>query len=289
MAVLNIGRNLIELSDCKSCHQYDTTSIGPSYEAVSERYPNTQANVELLVGKVINGGSGVWGEHGMSAHPQLSEADAKRMVEYILSMDEVQPTVSSLSLEGKIYPEIPEGDDGDGGFLLRAYYLDKGAGNIPSLAGEDFVALRNHFINPQLSEVRKGVQLLTTPSVNFFMVGDQSYIGFSNIDMTGIKEIMLYLGISARNNAKGASVEIRIDSPTGQIIGQTEMVKEAPNGGFRPPAGVSRTEWMRQNSAKPSATLSEVSGRHDIYFIFKNADAKSEEILVSVNEIEFKN
>jgi cytochrome c len=289
MAVLNIGRNLIESSDCKSCHQYDSTSIGPSYADVAKKYPNTPANVSMLVGKVINGGSGVWGDHAMSAHPQLSEADAKRMIDYIFSMNEVKPTVTSLPLEGKVSPEVPEGEDGQGGYLLRAYYSDKGAGNIQSLTGEDFVALRNPFLNPTLSEVRKGVQLLTTPSVNFFMMGDQSYIGFKDLDMTGVKEIMLYLGISARNNAKGASVEIRIDSPTGTVIGQTEKVTSAPAGGFRPPAGMSRLEWMRQNSAKPFAKISEVNGRHDIYFIFKNSDAKSEDILVSINEIEFKN
>lgn len=288
MAVLNIGRNLIEASDCKSCHQYDTTSIGPSYTAVAQKYPNTPANVDMLVSKIINGGSGVWGDHAMSAHPQLSEADAKRMVEYIFSLNEVNPTVTSLPLEGKLNPEIPAEEDGQGGFLLRAFYTDKGAGNITSLTGEDYVALRNPFLDPQLSEIRKGVQLLTTPSINFFMVGDQSYIGFKDIDLTEVKEIVLYLGISSRNEAKGASVEVRIDSPTGTIIGQTEKVTEAPSGGFRPPAGVSRLEWRRQNSAKPSTKLSEVSGKHDIYFIFKNADAKSEEILAAINEIEFK-
>lgn len=289
MAVLNIGRNLIESSDCKSCHQYDSTSIGPSYADVAKRYPNTPENLAMLVGKVINGGSGNWGDHGMSAHPQLSEADAKRMIEYVFSLNQVQPTVSSLPLEGSIKPEVPEGEDGQGSYLLRAYYSDKGSGNISSLSGVDFVALKNPFMNPQLSEVRKGVQLLTTPSVNFFMVGDQSYIGYKDIDMTGVKEIMLYLGISARVGAKGASVEIRLDSPTGQVIGETEKVTNAPEAGFRPPAGMTRTEWIRQISAKPSSIISEVSGKHDIYFIFKNPDAKSEEILVSINEIEFKN
>jgi cytochrome c len=225
----------------------------------------------------------------MSAHPQLSEADAKRMVEYILSMDEVQPTVSSLSLDGKINPEVPEGDDGDGGYLLRAYYLDKGAGNIPSLAGEDFVALRNPFLDPQLSEVRKGVQLLTTPRISFFMVGDQSHIGFKDIDLTGVKEITLYMGISERVGARGASVEIRLDSPSGKLIGQTEKVTKSVEGGFRPPEGVSRKDWERQNAAKGSVAFSEISGKHDIYFVFKNPEVKSEEILVSINEIEFKN
>ncbi len=288
-AVLNIGRNLIESSRCTSCHQFDSTSVGPSYAAVAKKYPNTPANVNMLVKKIINGGSGVWGEYAMSAHPQLSEADAKRMVKYIFSLNEDQSTVSSLSLEGKIYPEVPEGEDGQGGYLLRAYYSDKGSGNVTSLSGEDFVALRNPYLDPQLAEIRKGVQLVTKPSVNFFMVGDQSHIGFKEIDMTGIKEIMLYLGISDRDLAKGASVEIRLDSPTGKLIGQTDKVTEAPNSSFRPAAGVSKFEWRRQNSAKSSATVSPVSGKHDIYFVFKNPKAKAEEVLVSVNEIQFKN
>ncbi|WP_373396224.1 PQQ-dependent sugar dehydrogenase [Algoriphagus halophilus] len=226
MAVLNIGRNLIEASDCKSCHQYDTTSIGPSYTAVALKYPNTPANVDMLVSKIINGGSGVWGDHAMSAHPQLSEADAKRMVEYIFSLNEVNSTVTSLPLEGKLKPEIPADEDGQGGFLLRAFYTDKGAGNITSLTGEDYVALRNPFLDPQLSEMRKGVQLLTTPSINFFMVGDQSYLGFKDIDLTEVKEIVLYLGISSRNGAKGASVEVRVDSLPERLLVKLKKLRK---------------------------------------------------------------
>jgi cytochrome c len=288
-AVLSIGRNLIEASDCKSCHQYDSTSVGPSYAAVAKKYPNNPENVSMLVSKIIKGGSGVWGDYGMSAHPQLSEADAKRMVDYIFSLNEVNPNVASLPLEGKLSPEIPEDEDGQGGYLLRAFYSDKGSGNIRSLVGEDFVALRNPFLDPILSEVRKGVQLSPKPNVNFFMVGDQSYIGFIDLDMTGIKEITFYIGINASDGAKGASVEVRLDSPTGKLLGKTEKVTEAPEGEFKLTKGASRADLRRRYSAKPSTAISAVTGKHDIYFVFKNPDARSEDILVSVNKIEFKN
>jgi cytochrome c len=76
---------------------------------------------------------------------------------------------------------------------------------------------------------------------------------------------------------------------TGKFIGQTDKVTEAPNSSFRPAAGVSTSEWKRQNSAKLSATLSAISGKHDIYFVFKNSKAKAEEVLASVHEIQFKN
>ncbi|EAZ81796.1 PQQ-dependent sugar dehydrogenase [Algoriphagus machipongonensis] len=290
MAVLTIGKNLIESSDCKSCHQYDKASIGPSYQAVADKYENTAENVKMLVGKVINGGSGVWGDHAMSAHPQLSESDVTRMVDYIMNMNELKPTVESLPLAGSVNAEVPEGEDGEGGYLLRAFYTDKGSGNTPSLTGEDYVALRNPFLDPQLSADRKGVQLLTTPRVSFSMIGDQSYFSFKDIDMTGIKEIMFYLGISDRVGAIGASVEVRLDSPTGELLGETEKVTKAPaGGGFRPPEGMTMTEWRRQLSATPSTKISEVSGTHDIYFIFKNSEAAPDQVLVSVNEVEFKN
>jgi cytochrome c len=46
--------------------------------------------VEKLSDKVIVGGMGVWGEHAMSAHPNISKADAKAMVNYILSLGDAK-------------------------------------------------------------------------------------------------------------------------------------------------------------------------------------------------------
>jgi cytochrome c len=289
MAILNLGKNLIEGSDCKSCHQYDKTSIGPSYEAVAAKYPNSDENTKYLVGKIINGGAGVWGDHAMSAHPQLSEADAKRMVDYILSMDDLQPTIASLPLTGKVAPTVPEGENGQGSFLLRASYSDKGAGSIGPLNGVDYIALRNPFLNPQLSVDRKGVQLLTTPSVNFLMAGDNSYFALKEIDLTGILQIDVLATINQRNGGIGGSVEIRQESPTGELLGQSEKIGRKEGGGFRPPQGVNPIEWRRQNANRAKVTLKPTTGMQDLYFVFKNADAKGEQVLMSILEIEFKN
>jgi cytochrome c len=287
MAVLNIGKNLIESSDCRSCHQIDKTSIGPSYEAIAERYPKNEANIQLLMDKVINGGSGVWGDHGMSAHPQLSAADARRMVEYILSIKEVKPTVVPLPLAGTVYPKIPEGEDGQGGFLLRASYTDKGAQNISSLTAMDYVALRNPYLDPQKSEDRKGVQLMTTPRVNFFMTGNESHIALKSIDLTDVAQINLFVDISPRNSAMGGYVEVRVGSPTGELLGQTQLMEPKNLGFMRPPAGVNPVEWRRQNTPKAEAKIKEVTGFHDVYFLFKNPDAKETDILMSISEIQF--
>ena len=80
------GKELIAKSDCLTCHKEDAKVIGPSYKEVAKKYEATDANVKLLAGKIIAGGQGVWGEIPMSAHPQVSQADAESMVRYILSL-----------------------------------------------------------------------------------------------------------------------------------------------------------------------------------------------------------
>lgn len=289
MAVLNIGKNLIEGSDCRSCHQIDKSSIGPSYVAVAERYAKSDANISYLVDKILNGGSGVWGDHGMSAHPELSESDAKRMVDYILSINEVKPTVSPLALIGNIKPQVPEGEDGQGSFLLRAFYADKGAAQITSLTGEDYVALRNPFLDPQSAEIRKGVNLMTTPSINFFMEGDRSHIGFKSLDLTAVNEINLFVNVNPRNGAVGGIIEARLGSPDGELIGQSQKMEPLNQGFRRPPAGVNFIQWRRENTPQAKIKIKETSGLHDIFFIFINPEAGLEKILMSITEIQFSN
>lgn len=78
------GLEKVKGSDCTGCHQVERKLIGPSYADVAAKYENTEENVALLAQKVIAGGVGVWGEIPMSAHPNLSEEDAKDMVRYVL-------------------------------------------------------------------------------------------------------------------------------------------------------------------------------------------------------------
>jgi cytochrome c len=78
------GLEKVKGSDCTGCHQVERKLIGPSYADVAAKYENTEENVTMLSQKVIAGGVGVWGEVPMSAHPNLSEEDAKDMVRYVL-------------------------------------------------------------------------------------------------------------------------------------------------------------------------------------------------------------
>lgn len=88
LSVQNIteGKSLIEGTDCMSCHKNDAKLIGPSYLDIAGKYENNPANVDLLAGKIIDGGSGVWGTIPMAAHSGMSKENAKKMVAYILSL-----------------------------------------------------------------------------------------------------------------------------------------------------------------------------------------------------------
>lgn len=78
------GLELVAKSDCLTCHKVADKLIGPAYQDIASKYEATDENIEMLAGKIIKGGQGVWGQIPMTAHPQLSEQDAQQMVKYIM-------------------------------------------------------------------------------------------------------------------------------------------------------------------------------------------------------------
>ena len=80
------SKELAQKNACLACHGVDKKIVGPAYVDVANKYEATEANIEMLAGKIINGGSGSWGEIPMAPHTSLSTDDAKEMVKYILSL-----------------------------------------------------------------------------------------------------------------------------------------------------------------------------------------------------------
>ncbi|WP_420148980.1 ThuA domain-containing protein, partial [Spirosoma sp.] len=104
------GKKLVEGSDCKACHSINKKSIGPAYMDVAKKYKGDNSALERLTKKVIAGGSGVWGETAMAAHPQLSTADAAEMVKYILNVSSEAASTTTLPVKGSYTANIPAGD-----------------------------------------------------------------------------------------------------------------------------------------------------------------------------------
>jgi|SRR5690606_30781282 len=82
------GEAVFAASDCAACHRSDAVFVGPSYMAIAGRYEASPDNIELLMGKIIQGGYGTWGEVPMNAHGDLAPAVVREMVERILALDD---------------------------------------------------------------------------------------------------------------------------------------------------------------------------------------------------------
>jgi len=295
LAVDAIGKNLIESNDCRSCHQYDAKSIGPSYTDVAKKYKDTPDNRAMLEDRIINGSSGIWGDHAMAAHPALSKSEAARMVRYIMTILDEKPTLTSLALDGSLTPTLPAGEDGLGVYLLRAAYQDKGAEGATPLSGVADLILKSPVLFPQAADVQNNTQLLTTPSTNFFILGPSGSLGYNGLDLTSIKQMDVFVHVSAGFEAHGGFVEVHLDSPDGQLIGKSNTVsqKHIPWGGFggkRLQLSAEELKAKRRNGTqKLSVPIESVEGVHDVYFVFKNPNAGEKEILMSIKEIEVYN
>ena len=71
---------------CLACHQVDTKRVGPPFRGVAERYAGQPTAMSYLVDKVLHGSRGDWGAVPMPAQTQLSEDQAKDLVQWVLSL-----------------------------------------------------------------------------------------------------------------------------------------------------------------------------------------------------------
>ncbi len=71
--------------NCMACHAAEKKLVGPAYKDIAAKYKTDKTAAEKLAAKVVKGGGGVWGAVPMPANPQVSEADAKTLVTWILN------------------------------------------------------------------------------------------------------------------------------------------------------------------------------------------------------------
>ncbi len=77
--------DLAKAKNCMACHAVATKLVGPAYKDVAAKYAGQKDAEAKLVAKVMKGGSGVWGAVPMPANPQVTEAEAKTLVKWVLS------------------------------------------------------------------------------------------------------------------------------------------------------------------------------------------------------------
>lgn len=77
---------LAQKSGCLACHAVDKKVVGPSYKEVANKYRGDKAAEAKLDKKVKEGGVGVWGQIPMPPNAQVSDADIKKLVAWVLSV-----------------------------------------------------------------------------------------------------------------------------------------------------------------------------------------------------------
>ncbi|MEO8717758.1 MAG: c-type cytochrome [Burkholderiales bacterium] len=73
--------------NCTACHVIKgPKTVGPAYAEVAKKYAGQKGAEAMLVEKVKQGGSGVWGQIPMPPNAQVPDADVRALVKWILSL-----------------------------------------------------------------------------------------------------------------------------------------------------------------------------------------------------------
>ena len=256
------GKRLIELSDCKACHSINKKSIGPAYIEVAKRYENERNSVKTLAQKIISGGGGNWGEQAMAAHPQHKPEEAEEMVKYILSLAK-ENVVDKKPLKSEF---VTTAKPKEGSYIFTASYTDKGNANIGPLTGSKTVALRPAKVFANTYDETANTMKYKLPSGPEVILGSKngSFIGFDDIDLTGIKSLSVAVGSNDKMTA-GGILEIRTGSPAGPKIGEAKVTT---------------------NETLDIPIKASTNTNQKVYFVYQNPNAGSK-ILFSIEWIKF--
>ncbi|HIV73185.1 MAG TPA: c-type cytochrome [Candidatus Aquabacterium excrementipullorum] len=80
------SQELAQSKACLACHNVDKKVVGPAFKDIAKKYAGKKGADVQLAAKVQKGGGGVWGTMPMPANPQVSDAEAKQLVKWILTL-----------------------------------------------------------------------------------------------------------------------------------------------------------------------------------------------------------
>ena len=264
------GRQLIEAGDCLSCHQVNRKSLGPMYVDVARRYHNDTSATARLVKKIREGGSGVWGQVAMAAHPALTEEQARAMLAYIMSLAAPAAVPPALPVRGAYTPPSGSGEAPQGVVVLRAVYTDRGANGVPAITTEQSRVLRSPSVVVASGTMSAGVSQQSSEGVPVpIAVVNRSgaSVALKQVDLTGVAAVSFTVVAPAQYQALGGTIEAHRDSLTGTLLGTSERVT----------ATTDQAPLRRRVQLQPSS-----AGVHDLYFVFRNSEAKGDGFLFGV-------
>lgn len=233
------GKALIDRSDCKACHAIDRQVNGPAFQAIAGRYEKKDNALRILTQKVINGGSGNWGDRAMIAHPQ-PEKDIEEMVRWILSLSD--PANRPLSLQGVYTLTSPAGAAAKfaaaDGFLLHAEYKDRAPAGQASMSGSQTLLLRLPTRQAESADSSSGdVRTIRQTSGNGVAMLRElrpgSFLAFQQTDLRGIVSVNFAIDLASAKYTGGGRLELHLDTPAGRLVGTAPISAADTAGGLR--------------------------------------------------------
>ncbi len=156
--------------------------------------------------------------------------------------------------------------------MRRAAYADKGANGLPSLRSEESFVLRNAKMDAHgfdgydnVNKTAFGGNNLAIPSKS------GAYMVIKQADLAGVTELrVMATAPKPRLNAVGGQVELRLDSPTGPLIGESQFLEPSDKMDFKPAQLTVPVKLPAPIDNKP----------HDVYLVFVNPNKASGSLMV---------
>lgn len=214
------GKALTEAMDCKTCHKEAEASIGPNYTDVAEKYKNRRDALAYLQTRIKTGGSGVWGEVTMPAHPKITSDETRQISLYILSLAGNQKEEKSLPIKGTITAE----SSAPGNMLvLTASYTDEGAeGTIP-LTGSKVVAISSSTIEMTDALKTNNMQAMSFGGMNLLLMNAANgWFELADTSLKSVNSLTLTAGWQSPPSLS-FTFEIHENTPDGPVIGQATL------------------------------------------------------------------
>jgi cytochrome c len=188
-----------------------------------------------------------------------------------MSLGDTTPPAPSLPPSGSYTPPAGSGDAPQGVVVLRAEYTDRGANGMPAITSEQTLVLRSPTVVVAEGELSAGVSQqraegLPVPITVVSRSG--SSVAVKQIDLTRVGAVSFMVVAPAQYQAKGGKIEVRADSLTGALLGQSEPIS--------PSADQMPVQLRVPLASTPGG------GVRDVYFVFTNPDVKGDGFMFGV-------
>lgn len=262
------AESIIAGNDCASCHKKEDKSVGPSYMDVALKYKNDPKAETYLIDKIKKGGSGVWGDVAMAAHPDINDSDVKKIVTWIQSMAVEESDIVMNSKTGRIVPSREFTLTDHGTIVINASYTDKGAPESNSLTGQSTLYLTRPVLYPKDAKNIQGATTGSTEDIDYLLIeGTEAQADLGSIDFTGISTMALTF--APVNDKRGViELSLHVGSANGPVIATGHTPEN------RKPMQPSVIRWtLNQKDRK---------FQEDVWLVAKRPESSSPVALISI-------